>query len=78
LARGFEYAAHRIGEADATHLVVTRPKGILANQSPSELPLPAGGIKRDIDKGQRSPMRIMPSGNRTAGTFTNRLRRLFE
>jgi protein-tyrosine phosphatase len=34
LGEGREFAARRIGAVDAEHLVVTRPKGVLANVSP--------------------------------------------
>lgn len=40
LGEGREFAARRIGAVDAQHLVVTRPKGVLANVSPSSLPMP--------------------------------------
>ena len=42
LAEGQEAAASRIGEEQAFHLVVTRPRGILENLPPEQLPaLPA-------------------------------------
>lgn len=41
LGEGRELAARRVGAAEAEHLVVTRPRGILANASPSSLPAPA-------------------------------------
>jgi protein-tyrosine phosphatase len=40
LARGFEAAAKRIGEIEAGNLVFTRPRGVIANEFPSSLPLP--------------------------------------
>ncbi len=40
LGQGREFAAKRLGETEATHLVVTRPAGVLANMPPSSLPLP--------------------------------------
>jgi protein-tyrosine phosphatase len=42
LQRGREAAARRVGEAEAEHLVVTRPRGIIANELPSGLPIPIG------------------------------------
>jgi protein-tyrosine phosphatase len=43
LAEGREAAAKRIGAEQATHLVLTRPQGIVENLAPVELPaLPAG------------------------------------
>jgi protein-tyrosine phosphatase len=41
LARGRELAARRVGDAEAGNLVDTRPRGVLHNVPPSELPLPA-------------------------------------
>ncbi len=41
LSLGRERAAARIGEGEAEHLVVTRPRGVLANVAPSGLPMPA-------------------------------------
>lgn len=42
LSRGFETAARRVGEREATHMVLTRPRGVLENEPPSNLPLPVG------------------------------------
>lgn len=41
LSKGWEAAARRAGEHEATHMVLTRPRGVLANEPPSNLPLPA-------------------------------------
>src|SRR5262245_39550775 len=41
LNKGRELAAKRIGEAEAWHLVVTRPKGVLLNAEPTQLPQPS-------------------------------------
>lgn len=43
LARGREAAALRVGEAEAQHLVITRPRGVLSNVVPSVLPEPVAG-----------------------------------
>jgi protein-tyrosine phosphatase len=40
LSMGRDLAARRVGDAMAEHLVVTRPKGVLANELPSNLPTP--------------------------------------
>jgi protein-tyrosine phosphatase len=40
LSEGREAAARRVGELEATHLVVTRPKGIIDNLPPETLPPP--------------------------------------
>jgi protein-tyrosine phosphatase len=45
LSLGLELAAKKVGEDEAFHLVVTRPKGVLRNALPSDLPIP-GGIQR--------------------------------
>ena len=43
LAEARDAAAKRLGDAEAMHLVLTRPRGILDNASPNELPeLPKG------------------------------------
>ena len=49
LAEAREAAARRLGAAEATHLVLTRPQGILDHQPPSILPpLPAAPGERDV------------------------------
>ena len=40
LARGWEAAAKRAGDVEAGHLVLTRPRGVLQNAIPSNLPPP--------------------------------------
>lgn len=40
LARGREAAAKRVGDVEAEHLVVTRPRGVVSNVMPSDLPAP--------------------------------------
>ena len=40
LARGFEAAAKRVGDVEAGHLVFTRPRGVVKNELPSNLPSP--------------------------------------
>lgn len=42
LSKGREAAARRVGEREATNMVLTRPKGIIENEPPSNLPLPFG------------------------------------
>jgi protein-tyrosine phosphatase len=41
LRLGHDLAAARVGEGEAEHLVATRPRGVLANVAPSNLPTPA-------------------------------------
>jgi protein-tyrosine phosphatase len=44
LGQGRELAAKRVGEAEAQHLVVTRPRGVLLNDLPSNLPRPESAV----------------------------------
>ncbi len=37
LGQGRDFAAKRVGEIEAGHLVVTRPRGVLMNQDPATL-----------------------------------------
>jgi protein-tyrosine phosphatase len=41
LSRGRDLAAMRVGAVEAEHLVLTRPRGVIANEIPSNLPMPA-------------------------------------
>jgi protein-tyrosine phosphatase len=50
LKRGRDAAAARVGEDEADNLVTARPRGILANQSPSNLPLPLAQRSNAISK----------------------------
>ncbi|WP_419483034.1 tyrosine-protein phosphatase [Dokdonella sp.] len=45
LAEGREAAALRVGAAEAGHLVLTRPQGIIDNLAPNELPPPQVGAR---------------------------------
>jgi protein-tyrosine phosphatase len=44
LGQGRELAAKRVGDTEAEHLVVTRPRGVLMNEQPSNLPDPKSTI----------------------------------
>jgi protein-tyrosine phosphatase len=44
LGQGREFAAKRVGDAEAEPLVVTRPRGVLMNEHPSNLPGPKSAI----------------------------------
>ncbi|HET6389285.1 tyrosine-protein phosphatase [Hyphomicrobium sp.] len=50
LKRGRDAAASRVGDVEANHLVFTRPQGILANTSPSNLPLSLAQHANEIPK----------------------------
>lgn len=47
LAEGRDAAARIVGDAEATHLVSTRPRGIIDNLSPGQLPVPARSERPD-------------------------------
>jgi protein-tyrosine phosphatase len=60
LSRGRDLAARRVGDVEAEHLVLTRPGGVIANELPSNLPLPAtvdasaggtGDVEADLSTG---------------------------
>lgn len=89
LRAGYEAAAKRVGEAEATHLVLTRPRGVVENVHPSTLPAPAGrregvevanadaSIKDHL--GERGSARAHDSGRDGGfGGIAGRLRRLFK
>jgi protein-tyrosine phosphatase len=38
LAKGRDAAAARVGDLEATHLVTTRPQGVVENRDPADLP----------------------------------------
>lgn len=40
LSQGREFASKRLGDTEAEHLVVTRPRGVLMNEPPTNLPRP--------------------------------------
>ena len=44
LGEGREFAAKLVGDTEAEHLVVTRPRGVLMNEHPSNLPGPQSAI----------------------------------
>jgi hypothetical protein len=48
LREGRDIAAKWVGEEEANNLVVTRPRGVLSDESPSRLPQP-GGAKAGVD-----------------------------
>lgn len=44
LSRGRDLAAERVGEERAVHLVLTRPRGVIEDVSPADLPAPARNV----------------------------------
>lgn len=87
LARGYELAARRLGDEEAWHLVSTRPRGVLENVPPSDLPLPIRSssmrishVEDDSANHRRHARSRQGSGARGADDvrdFAGRLRRLF-
>jgi protein-tyrosine phosphatase len=74
LAKGREIAAARVGEIEAGHLVVTRPRGVISNAAPSALPLPSGACAAQAAQAWDA---AAGAGPHTRG-IGRRLRRLFE
>jgi protein-tyrosine phosphatase len=90
LSQGFEAAAKRVGEAEATHLVLTRPRAVLENLPPSAVPAPPRGTEvsevRTIDASDKSRSAARGRAGPTAAAagdsaglrgIAHRLRRLF-
>ena len=89
LAEGRDRAEKLIGRVAATHLVVTRPSGVLANQIPSSLPSPestnTGPATTETEERPREPRTTSsfgpPGRHALDGTrrgLFGRLRRLFD
>jgi protein-tyrosine phosphatase len=94
LSRGREMAAKRLGAAEAEHLVVTRPLGIVRNQSPSGLPMPASivtstevayahaGSRTKVRAGRAQDGEMQPGADLGGGDgrsgLAERLRRFFK
>jgi protein-tyrosine phosphatase len=85
LGKGRELAAMRVGTIEAEHLVLTRPQGILANELPSNLPLPTPVTKGKSDATHSAADRNQERPRRSEGMagadskrgFAQRLRRFF-
>lgn len=79
LARGREWVAKRLGDAEATHLVWSRPSGILANTAPHELPLPGGGDRDVVNVSDRRAAAGSDAARRNSqfSHVVGRLRRFF-
>lgn len=75
LSRGRDAAAKRVGDIEAEHLVLTRARGVLANEAPETLPAPLGAINAQpnaVAAQQHGPR----DGNR-GGNSNGWLRRFF-
>jgi protein-tyrosine phosphatase len=55
LAAGRDLAAKRVGDDEAEHLVVTRPRGVLQNDVPSVLPSPDWVVSRPAKAERDAP-----------------------
>lgn len=90
LSKARDAAERRVGSVEAEHLVVTRPRGIVANESPNKLPKPAadtaaaGDFDADCGSGT-SKSRGSAAGRGSQGPadgmrdgLARRLRRFFE
>jgi len=85
LSEGFYAAAKRVGETEAANLVLNRPRGILENALPSDIPAPAGMTEvsevTNVDgPGTRRADRLAPQGSAgdSSRGFSNRLWSLFK
>jgi protein-tyrosine phosphatase len=79
LSEGRELAAKRVGDGEAEHLVVSRPEGVLRDEVPANLPLPAATTDRQ-DGVARAELSTPASRRRPGsgrGGIAGRLRRLF-
>src|SRR4029079_17858109 len=85
LSRGREFASKRVGDIEAEHLVVTRPRGILSDVPPSELPHP--GLRSDPVGAEAALVENRNSGENADArnsdhsrgrSFVGRLRELFQ
>jgi protein-tyrosine phosphatase len=80
LSRGRELAAKRVGDGEAEHLVVSRPEGVLRDEVPANLPLPASTTDRQdgVARAEFSPPASPRRPGSGRGGIAGRLRRLFE
>jgi protein-tyrosine phosphatase len=84
LGRGRELAARRVGDAEAENLVETRPRGVLHNVSPSELPLPAAAQQSSAISSDGDPVGMTHEADSrshryaSGSTIAGRLRNLFQ
>ena len=87
LSQGRELAAKRVGNAEAEHLVLTRPRGILLNDEPSNVPMPdavsafSEGAEDAVQmRAAKKERRLHSRSDHDASSvgFVDRLRRLFQ
>jgi protein-tyrosine phosphatase len=89
LRKGYELAARRVGDHEAEHLVRTRPRGVIANEPASNLPMPMAAAAteaasfeapKDRSRGHKTADDVERRGgfNRRMLRFYGGLRRFFE
>lgn len=89
LGRGRDCAAKRVGAVEAEHLVSTRPRGVLANEPPANLPMPQSVVgeahAESVPRPSSGRSRAPGGGSRASrrdiggdGGFIGQLRRLFK
>ena len=82
LASGRESVAKRIGAEEATHLVYTRPMGILRDQPPSSLPRPRGVADAELELAGEGRSGDLSAAGSTAAVglrgLSRRVRRFFQ
>ncbi len=74
LAEGRQAAEKLVGCEEAHHLVVTRPRGVLENKAPGELPAPEGSARPNDIGGRDGKAQTCGDDNR--GGVARRLQRL--
>jgi protein-tyrosine phosphatase len=77
LSQGRELAAKRVGNAEAQHLVFTRPEGILRNDLPSNIPGPFSGLDAESNALAPNDADVDEDGSSVGRGLAGRLRRIF-
>jgi len=81
LSEGRSLAAARVGASEAEHLVMTRPRGVLTDAAPSDLPDPAASASRGVEYAIDESPGFHPGSDRGPADglrrFSRRLRGLF-
>ena len=78
LGRGRELAARRVGDVEARNLVCTRPRGVLQNVPPSDLPKPAASLASATASEDEQPALGRGSRRAPGVNVVGRLRNLFQ
>ena len=78
LGRGRDLAAKRIGDVEARNLVCTRPRGVLQNVPPSDLPLPAAFLPRATAREEERASLVRGERRSLGVNVVGRLRNFFQ